>query len=141
MSISIGNTVFQNGLRSTGGQVRPGVDFQSLVNAGATGLSAVIPPEQLPGVVLAYNEALVKVFVGLPGSLSTTLGGLLTSVQFIPTTTAAAAFLFSFRFKWEKIGVGEKEQDRLRATEPPAVVEQQIWTKEPASVHIRDDKA
>lgn len=63
VAISIGNTIFQNGLAPALAKYAPTVDAHTIINAGATGLAGSVSAEQLPGVLLAYNEALVKVFV------------------------------------------------------------------------------
>ncbi|XXG98225.1 hypothetical protein Hte_004547 [Hypoxylon texense] len=40
----------------------PGIDASSLINAGATELRSVFPPEQIPGIVQAYMDALRVAF-------------------------------------------------------------------------------
>lgn len=61
--VSVGNTILQNELNNAGnsGQI-PGVNVQDVLNAGAGGLRQVVPPELLPPLLIAYNNALQKVF-------------------------------------------------------------------------------
>lgn len=61
--ISLGQTVFSNvllpALRRSAPQIEPGV----VMAAGATGWRALVPRDVVRGVVLAYNQALTRVFV------------------------------------------------------------------------------
>jgi len=41
----------------------PGVDPSLLINSGVTDIQSVVPAKELPGVLLAYNEAIERVFV------------------------------------------------------------------------------
>ncbi|KAF7184358.1 hypothetical protein CNMCM7691_005110 [Aspergillus felis] len=96
VAISVAQAIFQNRLTPALEKYAPNVDPAIILDAGATGYADILPADQLPGVRLAYNEALVKVF-------------------FLPTATAAVAALLSFGFSWKKIGVEEHKEM------PPAV--------------------
>jgi hypothetical protein len=39
------------------------LDVQDLIDAGATGVRQVVSEEDLPGVLLAFNQALTQTFV------------------------------------------------------------------------------
>jgi hypothetical protein len=60
--ISVGQNVFQNELIKNLVAVVPGLNADKVVNVGATQLQSVIPPQYLSGVLVAYNESLVKTF-------------------------------------------------------------------------------
>lgn len=63
VAITIAQTVFQNELGPALSKYAPSVEARSVLDSGATGFRAVIPADQLPNVLTAYNDALVKVFV------------------------------------------------------------------------------
>lgn len=56
--VSVGQNVFNNRLAKGIMTDTQGLDPSILLHAGATNLKNVIPPEQLPGVQRAYNDAL-----------------------------------------------------------------------------------
>lgn len=62
--VSVGNTILQNELLSAArnGQL-PGVNIQTIIDAGAGGLRSVVPPDELGQVLIVYNRALQKVFL------------------------------------------------------------------------------
>jgi hypothetical protein len=43
----------------------PNVDVEAVVKAGAASVAAVVKPDDLPGVLIAYNVAITHTFVGL----------------------------------------------------------------------------
>jgi hypothetical protein len=55
----------------------PDIDVQRLVNAGVTDIAAVVPPEKLNAVILAYNQALRQIFVSTTLSYFTTSSGVI----------------------------------------------------------------
>jgi hypothetical protein len=62
----------------------PSVDAAKVVAAGAAGLRKVVTAEQLPGAVLAYNDAITTVFyLGVAG--------------------AAVAFFCAFGMEWRSV--------------------------------------
>ena len=63
VAITIAQTVFRNELEPALSRHAAGVDLKSILNTGATGFRAVTPADQLTNVLIAYNDALVKVFV------------------------------------------------------------------------------
>jgi hypothetical protein len=125
LAISVGNTIFQNGLPSALRKYAPDVDVKAIMNAGATDLVKVVSPAQLSGVLTAYNEALVKVFVSLPTSLNPPVSSLATlcvfdgverrtnsrDTKYVPAAAVALAVLLSFGFSWDKIGMDDNENE------------------------------
>jgi MFS family permease len=63
LSISIAQNIFVNTLAREVPRRAPGVDAQAVASAGATNLRAVVDPRVLPGVLDAYNQAVVTAFV------------------------------------------------------------------------------
>ncbi len=63
--ICVARTVFSTGLGSAMAQYAPGVDTQLVLNAGVTELRNILPAAELADVLLAYNQALVDVWVGI----------------------------------------------------------------------------
>ncbi|KAF3030551.1 hypothetical protein E8E15_007924 [Penicillium rubens] len=61
--VSIGNTVFRNKLVEYLANYTPNVDSALILNTGATGLHSVVDKADLPGVLLAYNDALTQTFI------------------------------------------------------------------------------
>ncbi len=58
--VSVGQNVFQNRLLSGLLQEARGFDPSSILRTGATTLKTTVPPEYLPGVLVAYNRALTQ---------------------------------------------------------------------------------
>ena len=58
--VSVGQNVFQNRLLSGLLQEARGFDPSSILRLGATTLKTAVPPEYLPGVLVAYNRALTQ---------------------------------------------------------------------------------
>ncbi|ERF75088.1 hypothetical protein EPUS_04870 [Endocarpon pusillum Z07020] len=58
--VSVGQNVFQNRLMSGLLQEARGFDPSAILRLGATTLKTAIPPEYLPGVLVAYNRALTQ---------------------------------------------------------------------------------
>ena len=60
--VSVGNNVFTNKLISGLAKAAPTVDPKIVTSVGATSLQKYIPHGLLPGVLVAYNDALTKTF-------------------------------------------------------------------------------
>jgi hypothetical protein len=60
--LSFAQTIFSNSLTDKLHDFAPEVDAQTVFNAGATGIRAVISAASLPGVIMAYNGAVNNVF-------------------------------------------------------------------------------
>lgn len=63
LSVSIAQIIFSNLLVQQLPKHTTGVDPAIVVSAGATNVRQVSPPGQLAGVLLAYNEAVTRVFI------------------------------------------------------------------------------
>jgi len=63
LCISFGQTIFTNQLKSALAHFAPTVDSERILAVGATSFKTVVTPSQVPGVVLAYNQALTKLYV------------------------------------------------------------------------------
>jgi hypothetical protein len=61
--VSFGKTVFSNRLVPALREFSPLLNAQDIINAGATGVRPVVSEEDLPGVLLAFNQALTETFV------------------------------------------------------------------------------
>jgi hypothetical protein len=59
---SVGQNVFTNRLVSGLREQTPGLDPNVVISAGATGFRGIVSPEDLPGILFAYNEAVVDAF-------------------------------------------------------------------------------
>lgn len=78
IGVSIAQNVFSNGLVKQIPRHTTGVNVQTIIAAGATGIRQVSSPDQLRGVLVAYNIAVTDVFyiavaAGCVGFLSTAL--------------------------------------------------------------------
>jgi hypothetical protein len=63
VAISVAQSIFQNGLAPALQKYAPEANTTAILNAGATGYTTVVDPDQLGVVRMAYDEALVKTFV------------------------------------------------------------------------------
>ncbi len=72
--ISLGQTVFENGLLPALRDLAPELDARQVVALGATNFPSVVPEDSVPHVVAAYNRALTRNFVHLRSLRSTRFG-------------------------------------------------------------------
>jgi MFS family permease len=105
--ISIANNIFDNKLKQ-GLQNIPGVNAEIITNVGATDLRHVVPPQQLPSVLVAYNTALVQAF-------------------YVAVGVTAAAIIGAIAVEWKSTNAG-KEQEKPGCT--PATVTEEKKSKE-----------
>lgn len=61
--IAFGQTTFTNSLGPALEKFAPTIDTQFVIDVGATSLRDAVPPSELKGVLMAYNQALVHTFV------------------------------------------------------------------------------
>lgn len=61
--VSVSQNVFTNKLVENIIKYVPGLDPRVVLGTGATAIQHTIPPDQLPGVTIAYNDALTTTFV------------------------------------------------------------------------------
>ena len=92
--LAVADTDFTSSLVKVLTNISPPVDVQAIVEAGATGFRAVTSNEELPSVLIAYNEAVRNTFY---------LG--------------AGATVASFAFSW---GLGWKSVKKPKVVKPEA---------------------
>lgn len=63
ISISIAQNIFSNSLIKQIPKDAPGIDPRIIIAAGATHIRQVVPPDLLPGVLLAYDKALTNAYI------------------------------------------------------------------------------
>jgi hypothetical protein len=68
--ISFGQTLFSSQLKIALPHFAPEVDASAVFAVGATAFRTVVPEASVPGVVLAYNRALTRVFVCITGRMA-----------------------------------------------------------------------
>ena len=61
--LAVGQAVFNTCLRSELVKLAPPIDVNALITVGATSIRGAVAPEQLSGVLDAYNFAVTRVFV------------------------------------------------------------------------------
>ncbi|KAI1105547.1 MFS general substrate transporter [Jackrogersella minutella] len=59
---AIAKTLFTSSIPNALKKFAPGIDPNLLINTGVTEIATVIPPDELTGALLAYNEAITHVF-------------------------------------------------------------------------------
>lgn len=72
--IALAEVDFSASLRSALKKYAPGVDANLIFDVGAAGVRGAVTGEQLPGVLKAYNQAIVNVFVSFVFRLSYAYG-------------------------------------------------------------------
>jgi hypothetical protein len=66
VGISAGQTIFRNSLSALLLEYAPRVNPVLIINAGATEIRDLVEPSQVSGLIIAYSEALVRMFVSTP---------------------------------------------------------------------------
>jgi hypothetical protein len=61
--LAAAETIFTSGLRSALPRDAPGVNPEMIIGAGATAVRSVVSKADLPGVLRAYNHAIVDTYV------------------------------------------------------------------------------
>ncbi|KAK4551814.1 hypothetical protein LTR86_010900 [Recurvomyces mirabilis] len=84
ISVSIAQNIFSNTLIKQLPKDAPGVDPAMIIGAGATHIREVTTPQQLPGVLLAYDKAITTAFI-------------------LPIATSGLAFLASLAMEWKSV--------------------------------------
>ncbi|KAK4153327.1 putative HC-toxin efflux carrier [Chaetomidium leptoderma] len=91
VAISVSQTIFHNYLPGLLTQHAPGVDAGSVLDAGATNIQGLVSPEQLPGLLVAYNKALTQMF-------------------YLPAACSALACLASIGLGWGRLAAGDESK-------------------------------
>lgn len=76
--VSIGENIFTNKLVQNLAKYAPSIDPKIVLSTGATSIQSTIDKAQLPGVTLAYNNALVQSFLTAAVMAALTIVGSLT---------------------------------------------------------------
>lgn len=84
VSVSSSQTIFNNRLPALLSRYAPEVNTTMVSQAGATRARQLIPPEQLPGFLEAYNQAITNIF-------------------YFTTSVAILSFLVSFALEWKRL--------------------------------------
>ena len=92
--LSFAQTIFSNGLVSALPIFAPGVDPQTVITAGASGVREAVSRSALPGVLDAYSKAISETF-------------------YLGAGAAVATFVFG-------CGIGWKSVKKPKAVEPKA---------------------
>jgi hypothetical protein len=97
--VSFGKTVFINRLVPALQEFSPLLNAQDLINAGTTGVRLAVSEEDLPGVLLAFNQALTQTFVSEPRM------DVLQKLtrQYLAAGTSAIAFFTSWGLGWRSV--------------------------------------
>jgi hypothetical protein len=82
--LSFAQTTLNNGLSAALPKYAPDLSSKEIASLGATSFRAVLPEAVIPGVIMAYNEAVVRVF-------------------YLAAACAVAAFVFSFGIGWKSV--------------------------------------
>ncbi|AEO64679.1 uncharacterized protein THITE_47305 [Thermothielavioides terrestris NRRL 8126] len=101
VAVSVAQSVFHSYLPGLLRRHAPGVDPAAVLGAGATSVRGLVPPAQLPGLLVAYNEGLTLMF-------------------YLPAACSALACLVSFGLRWDRVGAaGDKKDVETRAEKEP----------------------
>jgi len=84
MAVSIAQNIFSNTLIKEIPKYTSGIDPAKIIAAGASHIREVTPPDQLAGVLTAYDIAVTKSFL-------------------LPVACGCIAFLCSFLFEWKSV--------------------------------------
>ncbi|PMD37795.1 efflux pump [Hyaloscypha variabilis F] len=97
--VAVGETIFEQTLVPSLLKYAPSIDPELVIHSGGTTLRSIVSPEELPGVLRAYDAAITNTFyLGVAG--------------------ACATFLSSFWLGWEKIGSKKRNEMEVKTEEP-----------------------
>ncbi|KAI0895365.1 MFS general substrate transporter [Annulohypoxylon nitens] len=90
---AVGKSIFTSSIPTALQKFAPGVDADMLINSGVTEISKVVPPDQLAGALLAYNQAINHVF-------------------YLQLAAAGCAFLSGWGMGWKNLKEIKQEQEK-----------------------------
>jgi MFS family permease len=105
--IAIAQSVFQNKLIEKVGQYAPGIDPAVVIATGATNIHLKIPPQDLEGVILAYDKALTQVFL-------------------VAVATGALTIIGSAAMEWRSVKKAKKVDAEGGPSESEGTVEEPV---------------
>jgi hypothetical protein len=82
--LTFAQTAFTQSLRVAIPKYAPGIDPNYIIGLGATGFQKVVPPEDLPGILMAYSQSVDHVF-------------------YLMCASSIGAFLFGWGMGWKDI--------------------------------------
>ena len=82
--LSLAQTIFTNGLVTNLATSAPGVNPQTVITAGASGVRAAVSRAQLPAVLYAYNKAI-------------------NETSYLAAGASVAIFVFAWGMGWKSI--------------------------------------
>ncbi|KIX07798.1 uncharacterized protein Z518_02452 [Rhinocladiella mackenziei CBS 650.93] len=97
--IAIGDTIFSTVLRASLHKYAPGADPQDVIDVGASSVRSNVSAVDLPGVLRAYDYAIVDTF-------------------YLAVGGSCAAFLTSFGMGWQKLPQQKKDQKKTDGGDP-----------------------
>lgn len=102
--VSVGQSVFQNHLlNNLEAALPPGsFDPSSILHTGATDIWATVPPQLLPTVLVAFNNALTKVWT-------------------VSVCMSALTMIGSLSMEWKSVKKGKKKAGDVEEKENPAI--------------------
>lgn len=88
--LAVASTTFSSSLSSALTKFAPAVNPKVVAAAGATGYRSVVSPADVPGVILAYSQAVNYVF-------------------YLGAGCAATCFVFAWGMGWKSVKKGKKK--------------------------------
>ncbi|KAI1454871.1 MFS general substrate transporter [Annulohypoxylon moriforme] len=90
---AVGKSIFTSSIPAALQKFAPGIDPNVVINSGVTEISRVVPPDQLAGTLLAYNQAINHVF-------------------YLQLAAAGCAFLSGWGMGWKNLKEIKQEQEK-----------------------------
>ncbi|KXX80343.1 putative HC-toxin efflux carrier TOXA [Madurella mycetomatis] len=104
IAVAASQTIFHNYLPVLLAQHAPGVDPMSVMDAGATNIRELVSPDELRGLLEAYNTALTQIF----------------ALKYLPAACSGLSCLVSVGMGWGSIGVDDGKNKANTDEEAPA---------------------
>ncbi|KAI2467106.1 MFS general substrate transporter [Annulohypoxylon bovei var. microspora] len=89
---AVGKSIFTSSIPTALQKFAPDIDADLLINSGVTEISKVVPPDQLAGTLLAYNQAINHVF-------------------YLQLAAAGCAFLSGWGMGWKNLKEVRQERE------------------------------
>ncbi|KAI1205589.1 MFS general substrate transporter [Annulohypoxylon truncatum] len=90
---AVGKSIFTSSIPTALQKFAPDIDPNLLINSGVTEISKVVPPDQLAGALLAYNQAISHIF-------------------YLQLAAASCAFLSGWGMGWKNLKEIKQEQEK-----------------------------
>ncbi|OTB02652.1 hypothetical protein M426DRAFT_322417 [Hypoxylon sp. CI-4A] len=89
---AVAKTIFTSSIPKALAKYAPDIDPSLLINTGATEISKAVPPDQVQGALLAYNEAITNIF-------------------YLQLAAAGCAFLSGWGMGWRNLKTIKQERE------------------------------